>query len=67
MIRTMVNREYKSNLFAMIFSDRENALSLYNSINGTTEKSDYQQLRLSDSFVPRRQTRRYWNASHPIF
>ncbi len=35
MIRTTVNREYKSNLFAMIFSDRENALSLYNSINGT--------------------------------
>ena len=38
MIKTTVNREHKSNLFAMIFSDRENALSLYNSINGT----DYQ-------------------------
>ena len=30
-----VNREYKSSLFAWIFSDREAALSLYNSINGT--------------------------------
>ena len=30
-----VNREYKSNLFAWIFSDREAALSLYNSMNGT--------------------------------
>ena len=30
-----VNREYKSTLFAWIFSDREAALSLYNSMNGT--------------------------------
>ena len=31
-----VNREYKSGLFAWIFSDREAALSLYNSMNGTS-------------------------------
>ena len=30
-----VNREYKSSLFARIFSEPEAALSLYNSLNGT--------------------------------
>ena len=35
MAENHVNREYKSSLFAWIFSDREAALSLYNSINGT--------------------------------
>ena len=35
MAESYVNREYKSSLFAWIFSDREAALSLYNSINGT--------------------------------
>ena len=31
-----VNREYRSSLFAWIFSDRAAALSLYNSMNGTS-------------------------------
>ena len=31
----IVNREYKSSLFARIFSEPEAALSLYNSLNGT--------------------------------
>ena len=35
MAESYVNRKYKSSLFAWIFSDREAALSLYNSINGT--------------------------------
>ncbi len=30
-----VNREYKSTLFAYIFSNAENALALYNAVNGT--------------------------------
>ncbi len=35
MSNEMVNREYKASLFAWIFSDREAALELYNSVNGT--------------------------------
>ncbi len=31
----MVNRNYKDTIFRMLFSDRENLLSLYNAINGT--------------------------------
>ncbi len=34
--KTPVNREYRSSLFAWIFSDKEAALSLYNSMNGTS-------------------------------
>lgn len=30
------NRTYKDTVFRMLFSDRENLLSLYNAINGTT-------------------------------
>ena len=32
----MVNRNYKDTIFRMLFSDRENLLSLYNAINGTS-------------------------------
>ena len=31
------NREYKSDVFSMLMEDKENALSLYNALNG----SDY--------------------------
>ena len=30
------NKKYKDTVFRMLFSDRENLLSLYNAINGTT-------------------------------
>ena len=30
-----VNRRYKDTVFRMLFSDAENALSLYNGLNGT--------------------------------
>ena len=30
-----VNRQYKSSLFAALFSDREELLKLYNAVNGT--------------------------------
>ena len=32
----MLNRNYKDTIFRMLFSDRENLLSLYNAINGTS-------------------------------
>nr|WP_294667750.1 hypothetical protein [uncultured Blautia sp.] len=32
----MVNRNYKDTIFRMLFSDRNNLLSLYNAINGTS-------------------------------
>ncbi len=31
-----VNRTYKSRIFAMLFSDRNELLKLYNAINGTS-------------------------------
>ena len=35
------NRKYKDTVFRMLFSDRENLLSLYNAVNGTTyERSE---------------------------
>ena len=35
-MRTVVNREYKDSLFKIVFGDsKENALALYNAINGT--------------------------------
>ena len=32
----VANRKYKDTVFRMLFSDKENLLSLYNAINGTT-------------------------------
>ena len=37
-MKTVTRREYKDRLFTKIFTDKENALSLYNAVNGT----DYQ-------------------------
>lgn len=34
-IKTSVNRQYKDSLFRMIFSEKEELLSLYNAVNGT--------------------------------
>ena len=35
------NRKYKDTVFRMLFSDRENLLSLYNAVNGSNyENSD---------------------------
>lgn len=31
-----VNRQYKSSIFAMLFSDRRELLKLYNAVNGTS-------------------------------
>ncbi len=33
------NREYKSTVFAMLFKDRDNLLSLYNALNGSNYDS----------------------------
>ena len=33
--KTTINREHKSTLFALVFSDAKDALSLYNAMNGT--------------------------------
>lgn len=41
-----VNREYMSTVFAMLFSEPENALSLYNAVNGT-EYKDASELRIN--------------------
>ena len=30
-----INREYRSSVFAMLFNDRKELLTLYNAINGT--------------------------------
>ena len=35
-----VNREYRSSVFKMYFSDRKNALDLYNALNGTDYKDE---------------------------
>ena len=35
----MANRKYKDTVFRMLFSDRENLLSLYNAINRTAYKN----------------------------
>ena len=38
--RVKVNREYRSSVFKMYFSDRKNALDLYNALNGTDYKDE---------------------------
>lgn len=35
MNETKINREYKDTVFRKLFSEKENALELYNAINGT--------------------------------
>ena len=36
MTESSVNRNYKDTIFRMLFKDKENLLSLYNAVNGTT-------------------------------
>ena len=36
MTESNVNRNYKDTVFRMLFKDKENLLSLYNAVNGTT-------------------------------
>ena len=35
-----INREYRSSVFAMLFNDRKELLTLYNAINGTAYTED---------------------------
>ena len=44
-----INREYRSSVFAMLFNDRKELLTLYNAINGTAYTEE-------DLFVHRKNT-----------
>lgn len=39
---TTVNREYKSRMFAMLFSNKKELLELYNAVNGTNYMDEEQ-------------------------
>ncbi len=46
-----VNREYNSNVFKMYFSDKKNAVALYNALNGTAHTEDELTINTLDNAV----------------
>ena len=71
------NREYKSTVFAMLFKDRDNLLSLYNALNGsdydsaddleivTLENATYMAMKNDNSFLFDRKLYLYEHQSTP--
>lgn len=49
-----INREYRSSVFAMLFNDKKELLSLYNAVNGTayTDEEEITINTLEDEGVP---------------
>ena len=50
-VEVPVNREYNSNVFKMYFSDKKNAVALYNALNGTTHTEDELTINTLDNAV----------------
>lgn len=46
-----INREYNSNVFKMFFSDKKNAVELYNALNGTSHTEDELTINTLDNAV----------------
>ena len=57
-----INREYRSSVFAMLFNDRKELLTLYNAINGTAYTEEDRDIRaavLRQLFLFTEKTRNY--------